>query len=556
MNDQRTAEKDCTQLLTLDTSDFITAIYRELLEREPDKEGFNTYLRLIYQRTPKEVIIYRIATSQEFNGRFKIKNFEIYEKSNKQYINKIKIKNMPVIGWFIKLLKIPDILTYFRTIEADIYIREQNLQEKLDVLKVHFDDLLSMNNQMFLGKLDTTNEIVKENFDTTNGIVKENFDATNGIVKENFDKLPKTIEIMPRFDGVSYLLDVQRIINKGLSPTYGLESVQAELISLLNDKTDEFEAYNQIPIEHLVKYTEGKTVSAAYYSQLISNYASDMKLPGIEAAGIEPALLPHICQGKDTLIIANPTLAALVITSPVLLREIAQKLDRNLVLVVHVATYPVSAIWRGFSFVEREEGKGFFRWAQGGYGNWQIQMFNYLSRPVEAKLKWFSESFCGTGELTVSCCGKTVSVELNNYIEVNFNLILQPGGNNLDINFSGPAESPEQDERILAFRIINLSCNIDDMDIDQDYLYNRNNIQYNVSILSDDYIRRTLHQSGFYDVISTAYANHGFNRREVEKTRYKYPLEYIVVNRSERYAIEPDEIVCYNAYRLRKTDVL
>jgi hypothetical protein len=406
-----------------------------------------------------------------------------------------------------------------------------------------------------LDNLDATKEIVKEKFDSTAKIVKEEIDSTTEVVKKNIDKLPKTDEIMPRFDSLSYLMDVQRIINKGLTPTYGLESIQAELISLLNDKTDEFEAYNQLPIEHLVKYAEGKTIAAAYYSNLISDYTVDRKLNVIEAAGIEPALLPNICQGKDTLIIANPALSALVLTSPILLREIAQKLNRNLVLVVHAASYPISVIWGGFSFIENEE-DNIYKWAQGGLGNWRIRIYNNLSRPVEAKLKWVSDSLCDTGELTASCCGKTINVDLCNHEEVNFIVILQPGGNNLNFNFSGQAKLPEQDKRILAFRIINFSCNIDDMNIDQDYLYNKNNIQYNISFLSDDYIRQTLHQNGFYDVTSTAYANHGFSSREVEKTRYKYPFEYLIVNRAERYSIAPNEIVCYNAYRLRRTDTL
>jgi hypothetical protein len=588
MNDQETTEKDCTRLFALDIYDFITAVYRELLEREPDNEGLTTYTRCIYQGMPREAIIYQIGLSSEFAGRFKIKDFDRYKKINKKYDVKAKIKNLPVIGWCIKSthmpdIFIPDILSKINIMEADIKIKEIKLQEKLK----RFDnalnaviDIYNDNTRLLSEKLDIANNsiawakssmidinndntrLLSEKLDTANNSIawaksntKEIIDLTksaSGKIFERLEKLPETNTVISRFDDLSSLVDVQRIIGKDLSPSYGLESVQAELISILNDKTIEFESYNQIPIEHLVKYAEGKTVAAAYYSQLISNYASDMKLAEIEAAGIEPAQLPQICSGKDTLIIANPTLAALVLISPVLLREIAQKLNRNLVLVVHASSCPISIVWVGFSVIENEEGKGIFRWAQGGHGNWRIRIYNNLLRPVEAKFKWFSDSLCGIGELIASCQGKIVSVELTDYMEVNFNVILQPGGNNIDFVFTGPAKSPGQGKRILAFRIINFSCNIDDMDIDQKYLYNN----FNISFLSDDYIRRALHQNGFYDVTSTAYANHGMSKRELQKTRYEYPFDYRVVGGSEVYTIGPDEIVCYNAYRLRKTGVL
>ena len=597
MNDQVTIEKDCTSLLTLDVKNFVTAIFRELLEREPDNEGFAYFLSLIYQGAPKEVVIYQIATSPEFAGRYIIKYLDKYEKINKKFVFKSKIKNIPFIGWFIKFSKIPNILTEIQIMRTDSFIRERCLQEKLNIVQTGFVEAIGkmreeqntkdkelrnlINNNMdwinqcissLSGKVDTANDnivwgknnsiILNESIDwikKNSASLSEKVDAANDGIKlikdntasifEKVDGIPKTNEIMSKFDGLTYLFNIQSIIDSGLYPTVGFERLHADLIQLLNDKTDEFEAYNQFTIEQIAGYAEGKTVVAAHYSKLISDYASKNDLLEIEAAGIEPVLLPDICKEKDTLIIANPALSALILTSPLLLAEITQKLSRNLVLLVRYVFYPVYVTWEGFSFVEKEERKGIFRWAEDKRNHWCIQFTNVLAKPIEVKLHWYSDSLRGKGKLTASCCGKTINAELNKYVELNMNVTLLPGANNLDFIFSEPAEEVSNlDKRILAFRVVNLSCNINKKNLDQDIIYNKNDLS------SDEYIRSTLHQNGFYDVISTAYTNHGISKRELVSTRYKYPSDYRVISKAEKYAIEGDEIICYKACRLRQTD--
>jgi hypothetical protein len=347
-------------------------------------------------------------------------------------------------------------------------------------------------------------------------------------------------------------LDIQRILNRSLPPASGLENIQAELISYLDDKNDEFYAYNKLPIEHIINYVDGNTVFATHYSWLISEYAEANNLTGIEAIGISPAQLPEICQGKDTLIITNPALAALILVSPNLLSEVAQKLKRNLVLAVRSAPRPVRILWEGFFDKEHEKDERLFRWAEGGKDNWRIYIFNLKTTPVIAELKWSAESLCGIGELTASCRNETISTELNSLVEFKLNVTLQPGNNELHFNFSGQSQSSNaSDIRILAFRIINFSYRIDNMDIstDEDFIHEDNKL-----LLTDNFIRHTLHINGFYDVTATAYANHGISRRELEKTKYEYPFSYRIVSSFENNAIERDDIVCYKAYRLSRTE--
>lgn len=348
-----------------------------------------------------------------------------------------------------------------------------------------------------------------------------------------------------------YVLDVQRILDKNLFPTYGFERLQAELIANLSDRSDEFAMFDKLPIEHITGYANGKTVAAAHYSKLISEYAAANNLTGIEAVGIEPAMLPGICQGKDTLIIANPVLSALVLLSPNLLREIAQKLRRNLTLVVRAAPNPARFVWEGFYDIERENGVRVARWAEGSKDNWRIHLINLKTTQVTAQLKWLAESFCDIGELTANCRGETVKDELNGCKWFKLNVTLYSGDNELAFSFTGPSRSPgTMDTRNLAFKIIDFSCCVDGINVTEaDFIHEDNKL-----LLADDFILRTLHNSGFYDVTSTAYANHGIGKCELKKTRYMFPY-YRIVSPSKENTIERDDIVCYNAYRLTQTEV-
>ena len=633
-------EKDCSQFFSLNDQDFITAVYRELLEREPDNEGFADMMRKLYQGMPKEAVVYQIAYSVEFAGRFIIKYLDDYKKINKKYIINNKIKKIPIIGWFIRFSKLPEVHYNLRMMEVDLFLQEKNLQERLgeiheklnciEVKQNENNDWLKENLIKISIKVDAANGIIEwtknntinieekvngvsniiewaknntiniiEKVDITNREINkiieiaielsQKVDMANGIIEwaknntiniiekvdaayennqltmnnntecvlDTISDIPKTYEIFPKFD-------VQRIINKGLFPACGMEGIQADLITFLNDKTDEFDAYNKIPIEEVIKYVDGKTVIASHYSQLISDYVKENQIIQVEAVDIEPVFLSDLCCDKDTLIITNPALSALILASPEMLSEISQRLNRNLVLVVRVSTYPISAIiWDGFSFYEEDNENRKFKWAQGGRGIWRIKLTNALARTIDVNFNWFSDSICNRGMLTAACNGKTISYELNGLIKFNLNVTLRPGVNNIDFLFYGPSIIPENDKRILAFRIIDFSCNFNILNNDKKFInkiFDDNieqeclKITNNNAFLPDDYIRQILHQNGFYDVSSFAYANHGMSKREMAKTRYEFPLNYQIINDTEKNYIEPDEIMCYIACRLRKNE--
>ena len=595
-------EKDCTHLLALEASSFITAIYRELLEREPDNEGFADMMRNLYQGMPKEAAVFQIASSVEFAERFKIKNLSNYKKINKKYNIKNKLKKIPVISWFIRFCKLPEMLYNFRMMEVDLVIRERNLQRRFEEVHEKFNYINNLYNQSkqalenVSGKVDTANfglEYIKQTTDNISGkvdtanygleYIKQTSENISGkvdtvnfgleyikqtsenisekvnvidnkvvIILEQVNNIPKNKEVFRKFELVNNHLNINRLTSRFIFPEKNIISIQAELLTFLSNKQNEFDIYNYLPIEELINYAEGKTIVAAHYSNIIINCALDKNISDIYPAGIEPALLPDICKDKDTLIIANPALSALVISSPLLLNEISNKINRNLVLVIRAIPNQIEVIWDDFFELEFENEKDEFRWANGKKNIWSIKILNACGKPIEVNLNWFSESISNDGELIANCNGIKIKLELKKSMFFSMNVKLETGINELLFEYFGIKKIPSiNDNRILAFRIINFSCIYKGLNLYSNFEHQGENI-----IISDSFIRNKLHRNGFYDVESIAYANHGMSKRELVKTRYEYPGNYSVAGSNKKDLIEFNEVVCYRACRLRKTDRL
>jgi len=521
--------KDVSRYFNYDINDFIVKIFNELLERDPDATGFYYYQKLLCQGAPKQVIVYLIASSGEFANRFNISNLYEYKKIAKKYKIKSKIKKLPFIGWYFSFKNLPEYFAELRIHEANRKIYERNLSENVNKILQKQNNLIERLNEIDNKTEQKLNELEQR-------------------LGQKLEELEQKSE--QRFNRIEHTSDVQRILNLGLLPAPGFENIQAEIITRLSDKDEEFNMYNQLPIEDLVCYAEGKTVAAGHYSWLISQYAEKNNLPEIKAVGIEPVNLPDICNGKDTLIISNPSLSALILTTPNLLSEISQKISRHLILNVNAAPYPVQITWEGFHEIEQKVNGRTSRWADGNSVNWRILLFNYNLKPLFTNLQWDVWSLCGFGELTANCCGETINADIKKFINLELNVTLQPGLNELVFNFTGTPQSPEQDTRFLAFRIENLSFIIDNIKFTVDSAFTQIN---NKMFLNDNYIRYLLHNNGFFDVTSTAYSNHGIKERKLMTTRYEFPFKYRILNSSKIDTIEKDDIVCYCAYRLAKS---
>jgi len=85
-------------LFIFDGKTFIVEMYKTILNREPDKDGFRNNIRLLNKKIPKSYIIYSLIKSDE--GRIQTKNKVIdnhLELIMKYYIYKI-IKPFAIIN--------------------------------------------------------------------------------------------------------------------------------------------------------------------------------------------------------------------------------------------------------------------------------------------------------------------------------------------------------------------------------------------------------------------------------------------------------------------------
>lgn len=57
-------------LLQMEGHEFITALYRELLNREPDPEGLAVHMALLQADVSKMSIMFRILMSAEADGKY------------------------------------------------------------------------------------------------------------------------------------------------------------------------------------------------------------------------------------------------------------------------------------------------------------------------------------------------------------------------------------------------------------------------------------------------------------------------------------------------------
>ncbi len=135
--EQRNA-KDVSHLFRLDINDFICYSYRELLSREVEEAGFLTYQRLICSGMSKEAVIYLLAKSSEFNGRFTIKNLTRYAKRYNRFVFKQRLRKIPVLGWgysmCVNVWNLNRLATSINIMDADRRFREERMSAQLEIL--------------------------------------------------------------------------------------------------------------------------------------------------------------------------------------------------------------------------------------------------------------------------------------------------------------------------------------------------------------------------------------------------------------------------------------
>lgn len=129
-------EKDVSNLLALDTNEFIRESYRSLLGREADPEGFAVYQRLLCSGMPRECLFYLLASSEEFGQRFAVVSLRHYKKAYRRYQIRHVLKRIPVFSHLIYLITLPkrirNMSLEHRQCQADLRELTQSHQRRID----------------------------------------------------------------------------------------------------------------------------------------------------------------------------------------------------------------------------------------------------------------------------------------------------------------------------------------------------------------------------------------------------------------------------------------
>jgi len=258
-------EKDCAPFLSLDINDFLVMAYRELLGREPDNEGYTTYLRLMCQGMPREAVIYIIVVSQEFAGRFKIKHLDIYKKIYKKYILKSKIKKLPIIGWYITLRRMPDFITEMKMIDVQLHTNVQILNKHIEAVNRKADainekaDAAHQNIEAVNRKADAINEKADA--------AHQNIEAVNRKIDDHMElpSIPQYLVVNGILDKYSYLEYANSVL-KNTAPEQLVEGNYYQLLeAVFRGSEESIKKHQQYYIDYMLSNTGILKTAGKYF---------------------------------------------------------------------------------------------------------------------------------------------------------------------------------------------------------------------------------------------------------------------------------------------------
>ena len=212
-------------LLYLDVNNFILQMYIEMLGREADNEGFNSWQRAVCSSMPKEAVIYAVSKTKEFGNRFEIENIDEYKRVYSKYRIKKLIKKIPIISYLIKLITIP--------VRIEQLVITQNIRN---------ENLLFKFNKMFESTIHRINEIQAFNYQFFCDYIKSN-DIYD---RENIESLLKRIDKC-RDENNEYLDSAVKKLDEGVNNIYNSLIQRINELQLNNEKlSGVVEAYSDI----------------------------------------------------------------------------------------------------------------------------------------------------------------------------------------------------------------------------------------------------------------------------------------------------------------------
>lgn len=140
------------EIFKLEGNFYIYELYKILLNRVPESEGATNFLKMIALGCPKEALVYAFYKADEFDRNKEIFNIHNYQRSYKIFMIKNKLKKLPILGWGISVIKIPNTLNEMKQTNNMFLLNYQSenlaLKLKIDELNHSIEQLKSRTNQL------------------------------------------------------------------------------------------------------------------------------------------------------------------------------------------------------------------------------------------------------------------------------------------------------------------------------------------------------------------------------------------------------------------------
>ncbi|MFZ5826818.1 MAG: hypothetical protein ACOY94_21210 [Bacillota bacterium] len=333
--------------------------------------------------------------------------------------------------------------------------------------------------------------------------------------------------------------------SEGIQPKPGYTKQQLWALSGALSQMQEFLLFQDVSIGSLAEQLEGNGTVAifGYGGHLIKSAlpspvqertrtfqpASQVVLLSSLANGgqgspalCHPTALPHVVGGVDELLITSPHMSALLLLQSEMLARLAQQVRGRLILPVGVSLWPITIAWESGFRGPESVGEQFLRWCTAPDRQGRLVIQNATSSPLLVELSWHVQTLQpDVAVRIINADGDYVlNVGESQTETCEMALLLQPGRNDLILEFLGPLDAQPKEHPGLLFAVKDLQIALPDgsrlLQGADAYTLDHASPVY----LSDEEVRSLLHGAGFFEVEAAFYINQGFYKRALSVSRY------------------------------------
>lgn len=222
---------DMSRYLDLPSRECIEACYHKMLNREADSSGMASMINLAENGAPNEAFVYLIAISPEFAGRYKVKNIKQYGKRYKKYVRRQRIKNIPVLGRFIRLFTVSSQLSviYNDLNKKNIVLEDliNSVNDRLLDTNNQLSELMQHNTSESLSNLNVISKFDKNLSDIQTDI-RHNYDILVALHQKNDEELKIGTIVSDKMDALPEFITAKNIQSRTSIASYsdGVVGVQ------------------------------------------------------------------------------------------------------------------------------------------------------------------------------------------------------------------------------------------------------------------------------------------------------------------------------------------